>query len=107
MLDFFTATVDLFEPWVGHEFLLHLEDGDLRLILVRASAFPKRQRPNSDRIAPRDPFSLIWHGPAERFLPQGQYHLTHPNPEIGEIVDLFMTPVGKNEQAFIYQSIFN
>lgn len=52
----------------------------------------------------QEQFSLIFHGPLDRFLPQGTYHLIHDR--MGEL-DLFLVPVGKEEGAFLYQAVFN
>jgi hypothetical protein len=49
-------------------------------------------------------FSLFFHGPADRFMPQGIYKLNHPT--LGEL-DLFLVPVGQDNQGFQYEAAFN
>lgn len=54
--------------------------------------------------SPRPPFSLIFIGTAEQFLPQKLYELRHP---IMGQVTLFLVPVGKDERGIQYQALFN
>lgn len=107
MLDLYSATIDVFAPYLGQTFRLHLEEGDLLLTLAEAGLLTKRQRPNSARFAPRESFSLVWRGPESPFLAQGMYNLSHPNPEIEGIEGLFLTAIGKDGAEILYQSIFN
>ncbi len=49
-------------------------------------------------------FSLMFHGPADRLLPQNMYRIKHD--ELGEF-DLGLVPIGKDEQGFVYEAAFN
>jgi hypothetical protein len=49
-------------------------------------------------------FSVIFRGPQSRFLPQGLYKMKHK--KIGT-VDLFIVPVGVDEEGFSYEAVFN
>jgi hypothetical protein len=50
-------------------------------------------------------FSLLFHGPADRLLPQGTYALRHD--ALGDL-DLFIVPiVGSNRERIVYQACFN
>ena len=49
-------------------------------------------------------FSLIFRGPLDYFLGQGTYHMEHD--KMGEI-DLFLVPVGQEQDGFHYEVIFN
>ena len=49
-------------------------------------------------------FSLFFHGPADRFVPQGIHTLKHSH--LGEL-ELFLVPVGQNKDGFQYEAAFN
>jgi hypothetical protein len=49
-------------------------------------------------------FSLFFHGPQDVLLPQNTYRLEHER--LGAS-DLFLVPVGKDEDGFIYEALFN
>jgi hypothetical protein len=49
-------------------------------------------------------FSLLFRGPQNHFLPQMTYHVEHD--KLGEF-DLFLVPVGKAQEDFQYEAVFN
>ena len=50
-------------------------------------------------------FSLLFHGPPDRMLPQGMYSFHHD--ALGELV-LFIVPViGSNDERIIYEACFS
>jgi hypothetical protein len=49
-------------------------------------------------------FSILFRGPADRFIPQRTYKLMHHR--LGE-VDIFLVPVGQDKEGFQYQAVFN
>lgn len=49
-------------------------------------------------------FSVFFSGPAEHFLPQGNYSLSHD--QMGDFV-LFMVPVGQSATGVDYEAVFN
>ena len=50
-------------------------------------------------------FSLLFHGPSDRILPQGTYPLAH---DVLGGIDLFIVPiVGSNHERIIYQACFS
>lgn len=49
-------------------------------------------------------FSLMFHGPQTHFLPQMTYHVEHDR--LGEF-DLFLVPVGRAQDGFQYEAVFN
>jgi hypothetical protein len=49
-------------------------------------------------------FSLIFRGPLDYFIGQGTYHMEHD--KMGGI-DLFLVPVGQEQDGFRYEVIFN
>jgi hypothetical protein len=52
----------------------------------------------------QEQFALEFHGPADIFLPQQMYRIEHES--IGTF-DLLLVPVGKNENGFAYEAVFN
>jgi hypothetical protein len=103
MLD--TFTLDLFRRHLGQDF--HVTNGHPPLRL--AAAEDLRENPGADGGAERrTPFSLLFHGPATPFLPQGTYPLRHD--AIGDfplfIVPLGPVPTGPEKGLMRYQAIF-
>jgi hypothetical protein len=49
-------------------------------------------------------FSLIFHGPGDRLLPQKIHPFEHP--QLGRF-ELFIVPIGQGPGHFKYQAIFN
>jgi len=68
----------------------------LELELVRVS----EQRASQHWMS----FSIEFHGRAERLLEQHLYTLEHP--AFGAL-DLFLVPIGKEQQGFLYEAVFN
>lgn len=54
--------------------------------------------------ARNEAFSLFFHGPAERFLPQSSHRLKHAS--LGEL-ELFLVPVAQEKDGFQYEAVFN
>lgn len=52
----------------------------------------------------REPFSLIFRGPHEPFLPQKMYPIQHE--KMGELDTIFLVPVAKDEDGYYYEAIF-
>jgi hypothetical protein len=49
-------------------------------------------------------FSIFFRGPLEYLLPQGTYRMEHE--KMGAI-DIFIVPVGKEQDGFHYEAVFN
>ncbi|MDT4952494.1 MAG: hypothetical protein QOJ02_632 [Acidobacteriota bacterium] len=49
-------------------------------------------------------FALLFHGPQNPFLPQATYHVEHER--LGEL-DLFLVPIGRDQDGFQYEAVFN
>ena len=49
-------------------------------------------------------FALLFHGPQNPFLPQSIYHVEHD--QLGEL-DIFLVPVGRDQNGFQYEAVFN
>lgn len=85
----------------GDTFAVRLGDGeaiDLRLVDV--------QRFGGDSSGGgRTPFSLLFRGgPADRYLPQQTYELSHP--DLG-VLSIFLVPLGPDAEGMRYEAVFN
>lgn len=60
----------------------------------------------SDLAAPPEyeSFAVRFEGPADAFVPQATYDVSHPTA--GEF-PLFVVPIGRGENGFLYEAIFN
>ncbi len=96
MLD--KLTKDTFEPRKGEAFRLTDEAaGEVELKLASIQGTGLRGK------APREQFSLHFHGPREPVLPQQIYHLE--NAEMGAR-DLFLVPIARDDEGMIYEAVF-
>jgi len=86
-----------FAKHVNTEF--HIHDPATRPFPLNLSQVVKRTK-----SAQQETFSLLFHGPATHFLPQGIHKLKHE--QLGE-VDIFLVPVGKDKDGFEYEAVFN
>lgn len=97
MLD--KLTKEAFEPRKGESFKLTHETAsgevELKLAAVQGTGLQGK--------APREQFSLHFHGPREPQLPQQIYHLE--NTALGAM-DLFLVPIARDEQGMIYEAVF-
>lgn len=110
-----TLRCEDFEPYVDQVFHIDLDGFDLtavtvngfepgdppRLALKLVTATTTRKDSIPGR---RDHFSLLFQGPPEVVLAQGQYRLEHP--ELGAL-ELFTVPVQLDDGRLQYQVIFN
>jgi hypothetical protein len=91
-------TLETFAPAVGETFTVGEEGGTtVELLLVEATA--QEAAPQ----APRPPFSLIFQGPAEPFLPQATYRFEHAS--LG-VIGIFIVPLGRDEHGTTYEALF-
>ena len=97
-------TLDTFEPHVGSPFALRVEDPPCdALTLVEAKALPAHPGPNG-KAPPREPFSLLFEGPAEPALVQQTVPLQHVHA--GDL-DLVLVPIGPGaEGRQRYEAVF-
>ena len=96
-MDLQALTLATFEPLVGDAFTLDA-GAEQPLDLVLESAAQAGVRPGA-----RDPFSLIFRGPAEPMLPQAIYPLAHAG--LGRL-DIFVVPIARDDDGVQYQAIF-
>ncbi len=53
--------------------------------------------------AVREPYSLVFRGPAEPVLAQQIWHLSHP--QMG-VLEIFLVPIGPDSQGMCYEAVF-
>lgn len=90
-------TKEAFAENLNTKFRIPLEDSraaELELIEVVEARSTSRQRQ----------FSIFFRGPLEYILPQGTYHMEHE--KMGAL-DLFIVPVGREQDGFHYEAVFN
>jgi hypothetical protein len=76
------------------------ESQPIELELVEVKSYPSG--PGEQEGMER--FSIFFLGPAETFLPQDTYRVTHE--EMGDL-DLFLVPIAREELGFRYETIIN
>ncbi|HET7436285.1 MAG TPA: hypothetical protein VFN10_16365 [Thermoanaerobaculia bacterium] len=88
--------------YVGTVFQAAVGDSTAELKLVAADRIMPN-RPRSTRMK-RDPFSLIFHGPAVPRLYQGMFQL---QSDVVSFPNIFLVPVGQLEEGgFEYEAVF-
>jgi hypothetical protein len=99
MTDHSALTVDDFAATVGSPYACDSgATGTIELVL--ASATPAAAAATG---APREPFSLLFVGPADPALAQATYLLTHA--VLGELA-VFLVPVGRDADGMRYEAVF-
>jgi hypothetical protein len=79
--------------------------GEIDLVLVEAKQLHSWSQPDSPGSAQKgECFSLVFNGPASRFLEQMTHELKHE--QLGAF-PLFLVPIGKTQEGFQYEAIFN
>jgi len=87
-----------FGPLVGSSFSLEAHDVTLELQLIASDS---AGAPESS--APRQPFSLLFRGPHSPLLAQQIHPLNHSS--LG-VLEIFLVPIGPDDQGQRYQAIF-
>lgn len=102
MLD--TFTVATFTPHLGETFHIRPDSSDsLAVQLIEATELPGGSAGAARVGPPRTPFSIVFRGPGDVLLPQGIFRIEHDT--IGTF-ELFLVPIGPDEQGLLYQAIF-
>lgn len=98
--------LETFSPWLKSKFRVVLDSANfLEVELAEANALTKTGPAQTAGKGPvQESFSLVFHGPDNRFLPQGIYSFEHDR--IGKFY-LFIVPIGQKPGFFQYQAIFN
>ena len=99
-----TFTVATFAQHLGDTFRLHPDPSRaVDMELIEATELGARSAPASARQERRTPFSIVFRGPQDLRLPQQIYRMEHD--QIGAF-DLFLVPIGPDEQGLRYEAIF-
>ena len=94
-------TLALFAPHLNELFRVRVGDETVYpLTLVEVSPL----RPAGHRDLRRDPFELRFHGPGPQHLVQRIHRLE--NDALGAL-EIFLVPIGRAGDGFVYQAIFN
>lgn len=96
MRDLAALTVDDFHALHGATFRLRWGDVEVPLVLEEVTSLGKRP-------GHRDPFSLVFRGPGHGVYPQQMHHLA--NEAFGE-AEIFLVPVGADQQGVLYEAVF-
>jgi hypothetical protein len=94
--DLASLTVDDFAPLEGAPFRLRWDGTDVPLVLEEVRELGRRE-------GFRNPFSLLFRGPAAPLLPQQVHELAGDG--LGELA-LFLVPVGADERGAAYEAVF-
>lgn len=92
-------TIEDFAGCLNETFHAALNDGEIEFVLVEARPLDKAP-PN----ALRQPFSLLFRNSAALLFPQQTYRMRHPR---GQYLDIFIVPIAREREGFLYQAIFN
>lgn len=94
------VTVESFEPHVGTSFWAEFPNGaKVELRLVRTARVMESEAARLDR----QPFSLFFIGPKSFLLRQHTYRVSH---EVLDPLEVFLVPVGQNEEIYEYEAVF-
>lgn len=93
-------TLDHFSSHVNETFAASINDGEVPFVLVEARALSTQPQAPSARA----PFSLLFRNGSAFLFPQQIYRMRHA--AIGE-VGIFLVPVAREREGFLYQAIFN
>lgn len=91
--------LDHFAGCLNQTFRAALNDGDIEFVLVEAQPMPSAM-PG----AARDPFSLVFRNGSPLLFPQQMYRMSHER--IGAF-DIFLVPIARDREGFLYQAVFN
>jgi hypothetical protein len=95
-----SLTEQEFAQHVGTKFQLKTDPEPIELNLVEVKGYASG--PNDQKGLER--FSLFFEGPGSIRLPQAVYRLEH---ELMGEFDIFLVPVGRDDQASRYEAVFN
>ena len=92
-----------FRPHLNQTFRIHKESSEpLESELIEVSDVGPDSR--EGEAAERRSFSILLRGPAEPVLPQAIYRIEHA--DMG-VLDLFLVPIGPDNQGMRYEAVFN
>ena len=92
-------TLNHFASCLNETFSAALNDGEVEFVLVEVRPIETKV-PNLMRV----PFSLLFRNTASLLFPQQIYQMR--NPRLGQ-VGIFLVPIARERDAFLYQAVFN
>lgn len=93
-----------FADRIGQGFRVELPEADpVELELIEASRVGELSARQARELGKREPFSLLFRGPAEAVLSQATWKLAHP--ELGEL-EIFLVPIDRRAEGMIYEAVF-
>ena len=92
--------LDHFASHVNETFKVEIEHVNAHLVLVEARPLP--YRPVAGIV--REPFSLLFRHESAVLFPQRTYNMKH---EVMGEFGIFLVPVARDRDGFIYQALFN
>ena len=99
-----TLELTRFEGLVGQSFELLLDDAEpVMLKLTEAGPVGELSTQQAAELGKRLPFSLVFSGAAELFLPQAIRTLRHP--EIGELA-VFLVQLNQTADESVFEAVF-
>ena len=99
MLDLDKVRCEQFAACLNQDFQIVFPDGTLAVKLSEA-----RPLPATHRLADREPFSLVFRGPAQLRLPQGIYRMS--NAQLGEM-EIFLVQIAADQTSSAFEAVFN
>ncbi|MDQ3145892.1 MAG: hypothetical protein M3R01_02970 [Actinomycetota bacterium] len=98
-------TSETFAEHLGDAFEATPTDGEpLRLVLSRCEKTPYGSAEGWKGTLRRVPFSLVFHAPRDRLVPQQTWSLRHP--ALGELA-LFLVPLGPDDDGMRYEAVIS
>lgn len=91
-------TLDHFAAHVNETFEAALNEGEVPFVLVEARGLAQ------PATGARAPFSLLFRNASAFLFPQQTYRMRHPR--LGDI-GVFLVPVAREREGFLYQAVFN
>ena len=102
MLD--ELTQEDFAVQLGRSFRVFPQAGHpLDMELIEVTGLRRRGWPK-DPSSGREPFSLLFRGPRKPILPQAIYRMEQAG--MGAL-DLFIVPIGLDDEGLLYEAVFN
>src|SRR6266404_8792378 len=99
MLPLDKVQCEQFAACLNQDFQIAFPDGALTVQLSEA-----RPLHASHGLAEREPFSLVFRGPAQLLLPQGIYKMR--NASLGEM-EIFLVQIASDQTSSSFEAVFN
>lgn len=104
-MDLKDMTLERAQQLVNTQFQVTIADGDsVEMKLIDALPFEMPRRPvRGSRQPKRAPFAIYFLGPHDPILPQHMYHFRSASVEL---TNLFIVPIGRDEEGTEYEAVF-